>query len=122
MVCVGSITFYVSRNMSIFEWAWGDIENATETECIAFNKAWGKILILVAYSIPLIVAIFAYKTSQYTAEENKKLAFLWKWLLVLDCNLFPILSILMMLDDECITVGENGHQKWPPLLTPHILE
>eukprot|EP00483_Globobulimina_turgida_P003637 UN03643 len=119
LVC---LPFMGQEICQFFEWAWGDIENATSTKCSQFNRTWSKLLILVAYSIPLVIAIFTFATSQHTKENNKKLSFLWKWLLVLDCILFPILCILMMLDNECITVGEYGHQQWPPLLTPKIVE
>eukprot|EP01084_Bolivina_argentea_P128765 227536_1 len=119
LVC---LPFMGQEICQFFEWAWGDIENSTSTECTDFNRFWSKILIFVAYSIPLVVAIFAYATSQYAAKENKKMTFLWKWLLILDLKLFPILCILMMIDNECVTVGVNGHQQWPPLLTAQIVE
>lgn len=107
----------------LFEWAFGDIENALETDCSVVNLVWAKILICVAYSIPVIICIFAYKTSQFLPiAENVKLAFLWKWLLVFEALLYPILTILMLVDEECVTVGENGHQVWPPLMSPNEIE
>ena len=118
MVC---LPFAGQETCQFFEWAWGDIEKATSNECTEFNRFWSKMLILCAYSIPLVVSIFSFMTSQYDKLKDKKIYYLWKWSLILNCNLCPILSMLMMIDNECITVGPFGHQNWPPLLTPEII-
>eukprot|EP01083_Nonionella_stella_P036537 99677_1 len=117
MVCA---PFMGQEVTQFFQWVFGDIENATNHECNVMNLTWAKILIVVAYSIPLVVAIFAYATSQYTKETNPILSMLWKCLLILDVIMFPILTIFMLIDRECVTVGENGHQHWPPLLDPQM--
>eukprot|EP01083_Nonionella_stella_P246984 856869_1 len=105
-----------------FQWAWGDIENATYTECSQFNQAWSKVLVPIAYSIALVITVFAYKTSQYTKKENPKVTILWKSLLILDVIMYPILSILLMLDKECVVKGKHGHQDWSAIFHPAILD
>lgn len=101
-------------------WAWGDIDKVDpETHmdgCTQINLIVSKCLMIDAFLIPLFVSLFTYKTSYNT---NKFVNLMWKYWFYFQLISYLIIVPIMALDNECVAIGPNGHQKWPPLFTPH---
>jgi len=101
-------------------WAFGEIESVDPDEpfeCNETNLITSKLLIIDAFLIPLFISLFAYKTSINT---NKCILFMWQYWFYFQLITYLIIVPFMLLDKECVAVGPNGHQKWPPLFTPQI--
>eukprot|EP01084_Bolivina_argentea_P140238 246606_1 len=119
--CLICLPFVGQEFCQFIEWAFGDIESVGDnySQCNDINKVFAKIIIVVAFTIPLVIAFFAYKTS-VNVNNSKYLRIMWKYWFYFELITFFIIVPMMMIDDECVNVGPNGHQHWPPLFTASI--
>ena len=117
LVC---LPFLGQEICQFIQWAFGEIESVdpeNQVECNQTNLITSKFLIIDAFLIPLFISLFAYKTSINT---NKFVSFMWKYWFYFQLITYLIIVPFMLLDKECVAVGPNGHQQWPPLFTPAL--